>query len=95
MGKAVVPYGGQQTPAGMQVRSTKFGDRYIGPGGHPIHMEERFLDTDPVSITQGGQIDNRGQLCRACGQDGHLMFECPVLRGMFASGKVTREGHPK
>ena len=95
MGSAVVPYGGGQAPAGMQTRTTRFGDRYVGPGGHVIHLEERFLDSEPISLSQGGQQDNRGQLCRACGQDGHIAFECPVLRDLFKAGKVTREGHPK
>ena len=103
-GSAIVPYSAAaaqqnvaaaaQAAPGMQIRSGRFGDRYVGPGGNVIHLEGRLLDSEPASITQGGAVDNAGQRCRACGQDGHLMFECPVLRGMFKSGKVTREGHP-
>ncbi len=43
-------------------------------------MEERFLDTDPVSLSQGGQIDNRGQLCRACGSVGRV-FQSTAVTG--------------
>ena len=75
------------------MRATPFGMRFFGKDGGPIHLQNRFLDSDVGSAALGGQWEVTSQ-CRACGEVGHMAFECPVLRAWFAAGKVTREGHP-
>ena len=75
----------QQFPPGQRLR---------GVAGHVIHIVGRTLTAPVVSAAVGGTIDNSAQLCRMCGQAGHIMFECPQLRQKFAAGEVNEHGHP-